>query len=137
METPADQDSMSPLQRSADDYLQKLFQGHEKRELDAVMQVRSGFSDASAHATAIDPALRAALAQFLAHLAPANVESRARDSAGSPSPAVIWERYKDVYMTLLHATGQELPHLFTEALAQAFRREVDNQSIDTFKPGRD
>ena len=40
-------------------------------------------------------------------------------------------------MTLLHATGQELPHLFTEALAQAFRREVDNQSIDTFKPLRE
>jgi predicted component of type VI protein secretion system len=103
-----------------------------------VLKVRGSFTDAGAHATAIDPAMRAALAQFLAYLAPANIEARVRDRNGSPSdPAAVWERYRDVYMTLLHATGQELPHLFTEALAQAYGRELDNQSIETFKPLRD
>lgn len=130
-------DERSPLSRPADDYLLELLQGDERHELDAVMQLRGSFSDASAHAGAVDPALRTALAQFLAHLAPGNVEARARDRAGEVSPAVVWERYRDVYMTLLHATGQELPHLFTEALAQAFRRELDNQSIETFKPVRE
>ncbi|MGC4028311.1 MAG: FHA domain-containing protein [Steroidobacteraceae bacterium] len=132
-----DADTLSPLNRAADEYLLQLLRGHEKHELDAVIQLRSNFSDASAQTSAVDPALRTALAQFLAHLAPANVEARARDRTGEVSPAVVWERYRDVYMTLLHATGQELPHLFTEALAQAFRHEIDNQSIDTFKPLRD
>lgn len=128
------QDPLSPLNRAADDYLLQLLKGHEKHELDAVMRLRASFSDASAQTSAMDPALRTALAQFLAHLAPANVEARARDRSGEVSPAVVWERYRDVYMSLLHATGQELPHLFTEALAHAFRHEVDNLSIDTFKP---
>ena len=60
-----------------------------------------------------------------------------RGAAGTAEPAANWERYRDVYMNLLHATGQELPHLFTEALAQAFAREADNRSIETFKPARE
>lgn len=137
IETEADTNALSPMSRAADDYLLQLLKGHEKHELDAVMQMRGNFSDARAQTSAIDPALRTALAQFLAHLAPANVEARARDRSAEVSPAVVWERYRDVYMTLLHATGQELPHLFTEALAQAFRHELDNQSIDTFKSTRE
>ena len=138
IESEAAPDAMSPLERAADEYLQSLFQGHERRELDAVLKVRGSFTDAGAHAAAIDPAMRAALAQFLAYLAPANIEARVRDRSGAaPNPAVIWERYRDVYMTLLHASGQELPHLFTEALTQAYGRELDNHSIETFKPLRD
>lgn len=131
-----DTDVLSPLNRAADEYLLQVIRGHESSQFDAVAQLRSSFSNASAGVRATNPALRAALAQFLSHLAPANIEAGARDGAGRGSPAATWERYREVYMTLLHATGKELPHLFTEAMAQALQREQDSQSIDTFKSGR-
>jgi predicted component of type VI protein secretion system len=31
-----------------------------------------------------------------------------------------WERYKDIYSNLLQATGEEVPHLFIEAISQAY-----------------
>ena len=137
IEAPSDAEIHSPLERATDEYLQQLLQGHERRDLDAVIQLRTVFRRAGEHAAAMDPALRAALVQFLAHLAPANIEAPVADRSGQAQPAASWERYRDVYMNLLHATGSELPHLFTEALAQAFARECDNQSVRTFKPGRD
>lgn len=137
IDTHAENEILSPLERATDDYLVKLMQGHERRELDAVIQVRTTFRRAGAQIAAVDPALRHALAQFLSHLAPANIEAPVAGRGGAAEPAASWERYRDVYMNLLHATGQELPHLFTEALAQAFARESDNRSIETFKPARE
>jgi predicted component of type VI protein secretion system len=130
-------ENLSPLDRATDDYLVKLMQGHERRELDAVIQVRTSFRHAGAQVAAVDPALRHALNQFLSHLAPANIEAPMAGRSGTAEPAASWERYRDVYMNLLHATGQELPHLFTEALAQAYARESENRSVETFKPGRE
>jgi predicted component of type VI protein secretion system len=137
IDTRGESEILSPLERATDDYLVKLMQGHERRELDAVIQLRTSFRRAGAQVAAVDPALRHALVQFLSHLAPANIEGPVAGRSGTAELAASWERYRDVYMNLLHATGQELPHLFTEALAQAFTREADSRSIETFRPGRE
>jgi type VI secretion system protein len=104
----------SPLDANVDEYLLELFAGHEKRQLDAVMQLREQFANASRHAAAVDPALRAALTQFLGHLAPERLAT-GKDGAAN------WSRYRDVYGNLLQATSGKLPHLFLEALAQAYK----------------
>ena len=66
----------------------------------------------------MDPALRSALAQFLAHLSPVRMESTA--TAAVPGATGNWERYKDIYSNLLQTTGEDVPHLFIEAIAQAY-----------------
>lgn len=134
-------DGQSPLDMATDDYLIRLFAGHERREFDAVMQLRGFLDHAGGQAAAVDPALRSALVQFMEHLAPSTIEARAADHAGSLSPtsgpAANWERYKEVYGSLLQATGQELPHLFTEAFAQVFTETVDEELNEAFKPPRE
>lgn len=103
----------SPLETSMDEYLVELMIGHEKRRLDAVMRLRDQFGEASRHAAAIDPALRDALAQFLGHLDPERL-------ASSDDAAANWNRYRDVHGNLLRSRDGRLPHLFLEALAQAY-----------------
>jgi type VI secretion system FHA domain protein len=128
----------SPLDAAADDYVLGLFEGHERRELDAVLQLRSHFARAGRHDSALDPALLAALTQFMAHLSPASIESRVRDSAGvGVGVDANWRRYKEVYGTLLQATGQELPHLFTEAVAQAYQKVIESGRSEPFRPTRE
>jgi len=131
-------DGRSPLEQATDDYILGLFAGHEQRAFDAVMQLRGFLDHASHHEAAIEPALRAALAQFMAHLSPASIEARVADLAGSLSPGsgstANWDRYKEVYESLLQATGQVLPHLFTEAFAQEFARQVAGDVGEDFKP---
>jgi len=104
----------SPLDANMDEYLLELLIGHDRRQLDAVMRVRDQFAHAGRHAAAVDPAMRNALQQFLGHLAPERLAS-GKDAAAS------WHRYQDVYGNLLQASGGRLPHLFLEALAQAYR----------------
>lgn len=105
----------SPLDQGADEYLLALLTGHERHQLDAVMQLRGQFTHAGNHEAALEPALRSALGQFLAHLSPSRMESgKGADAAAS------WARYKDIYGNLLQATGNEIPHLFLEAIAQAY-----------------
>ena len=126
-------EGLSPLEQATDDYLLGLFAGHEQRKFDAVMQLRGFLDHAGHHEAAIDPSLRAALVQFMAHLSPADIEARVADLAGS-GPIANWERYKEVYGSLLQATGQVLPHLFTEAFAQEFARQLAGEPGDDFKP---
>jgi type VI secretion system FHA domain protein len=104
----------SPLDANMDEYLVELMLGHEKRKLDAVMRLRDQFAHASAHAAAIDPALRSALSQFLGHLAPDRL-------ATGQDGAANWNRYKDVYGNLLTSKDGRLPHLFLEALGLAYQ----------------
>jgi predicted component of type VI protein secretion system len=108
----------SPLEQGADEYLLDLLTGHEQGKLDAVMQLRGQFTHAGSHAAAVDPALRAALGQFMAHLAPSRMETGGPHSASGGTGN--WERYKDIYSNLLQATGEEVPHLFIEAISQAY-----------------
>ncbi|MET0280874.1 MAG: type VI secretion system-associated FHA domain protein TagH [Steroidobacteraceae bacterium] len=115
----------SPLDATSDEFLLELLNGHEKRRLDAVMQLRGRFEEAGADASAMDPALRGAFAQFMAHLAPGKMEA----GTGPAAAAASWARYKEIYGTLLQGTGEQMPHLFLEALAQAYanarRQEKD------------
>lgn len=109
----------SPLEQGADEYLLDLLTGHEQGKLDAVMRLRGQFSHAGNHSAAVDPALRAALAQFMAHLSPARME--AGNLPTKPGGAGNWERYKDIYSNLLQATGEDVPHLFIEAISEAYQ----------------
>ncbi len=107
----------SPLEEGADEYLLELLTGHDQGRMDAVMQLRGQFNDAGSHAAAVDPAMRSALAQFLAHLSPLRMEAGDARSSGETGN---WDRYKDVYSNLLQTTGEEVPHLFIEAITQAY-----------------
>jgi len=109
----------SPLEQGADEYLLDLLTGHEQGKLDAVMQLRGQFTHAGDHSAAVDPALRAALAQFMAHLSPSRME--AGNLPAKPGGTGNWERYKDIYSNLLQATGEDVPHLFIEAINQAYQ----------------
>jgi predicted component of type VI protein secretion system len=80
------------------------------------MRLRECFTQASGHDAAIDPALRSALEQFMAHLSPARMQS----GAGGSSADGGWTRYKEIYGNLLQNTGDQLPHLFLEAIAQSY-----------------
>lgn len=106
----------SPLEQGTDEYLLELFNGHDRHQFDAVMQLRACFTHASEHDGALDPALRGALAQFLMHLSPARMES----GAGTTSADTGWARYKDIYGNLLQNSGEEVPHLFLEAIVQSY-----------------
>jgi predicted component of type VI protein secretion system len=108
----------SPLDTNMDEYMAELMTGHHRRQLDAVMQLRDQFRHASAHAAAIDPALRRALEQFLGHLAPERL-------ANGKDASANWNRYKDVFGNLLQGGDSQLPHLFLEALAQAYSEARD------------
>src|SRR5512139_2366103 len=109
----------SPLEQGADEYLLDLLTGHEQGKLDAVMQLRGQFTHAGDHSAAVDPALRGALAQFMAHLSPSRME--AGNLPANPGGTGNWERYKDIYSNLLQATGEDVPHLFIEAINQAYQ----------------
>jgi predicted component of type VI protein secretion system len=109
----------SPLEQGADEYLLDLLTGHEQGKLDAVMRLRGQFTHAGNHGAAVDPALRSALAQFMAHLSPIRMEAGSLPTA--PGGTGNWERYKDIYSNLLQATGEEVPHLFIEAISQAYQ----------------
>ena len=112
---PGRADARSPVDQSADEYLLGLLTGHERHQLDAVMELREQFRHASGHDAAIEPAVRQALEQFLAHLSPARLKS-----GGTTDAATLWNRYNDLYGNLMQATGQTLPHLFIEAINQAY-----------------
>jgi type VI secretion system FHA domain protein len=102
----------SPREMGVGDYLVELLSGHEQRRLDAVIQLRDQFTGAARHAGAVDPALRQALTLFVGHLDPARMDGLPGETS--------WARYRDLYANLLRVNGSDLPHLFVEALAQAY-----------------
>jgi type VI secretion system protein len=107
----------SPLDLPTDEYLLALLAGHEQRKLDAVMLLRDQFTHAGRHAAALDPAVRAALAEFMAHLEPTRLATGTSDE----EMIADWKRYKEIYAALLQNTRNgAMPHLFLEALAQAY-----------------
>jgi type VI secretion system FHA domain protein len=102
----------SPRDMGVGDYLVELLSGHEQRRLDAVIQLRDQFASAARHAAAVDPALRQALTLFVGHLDPSRMDGLPGEKS--------WNRYRDLYANLLRANGSDVPHLFVEALAQAY-----------------
>jgi type VI secretion system protein len=110
-----DKPEHTPVDVATDEYLLELLAGHENHQFDAVMRLRECFTQASGHDAAVDPALRSALEQFMAHLSPSRMESGNGSSADTG-----WTRYKEIYSNLLQNTGDEVPHLFVEAIAQSY-----------------
>lgn len=110
---PERPEGSSPTDMGIDQYLLELLSGHEQRRLDAVMRLREQFGDAARHNAAIPPAMKAAVTQFVGHLDPSRMDGLPAETS--------WSRFKDVYANLLRARGtEEDPHLFVEALAQAY-----------------
>ncbi|MFO7325536.1 MAG: type VI secretion system-associated FHA domain protein TagH [Pseudomonadota bacterium] len=105
----------SPLDMGIDEYIVELLSGHEQRRLDAVMRLRGHFTDAARHGLAVAPAVHAALLGFVAHLDPSRMD-------GTP-PEKSLARYREIYAHLLRSGNGEVPHLFAEALAQAYLEE--------------
>ncbi len=116
--TPAGSPTLSRL--GADDFLQRALEGHDKRELDALVLIRDELKAAVAHETALDQALPQAFETYLRHLAPEEIQSRfdnagPRSMRGSP-----WELYSEIFRNLTQTGSAPLPHLFAEALAQTY-----------------
>lgn len=109
---PERPEGSSPLDLGIDEYLLELLSGHEQRRLDAVMRLREQFRDSAAHGNAVEPALREALQAFLGHLDPARMDGLPAETS--------WTRYREIYAHLLRAEAGAVPHLFAEALAQAY-----------------
>lgn len=103
-----------------DEFLVRLLAGHHRRDLDALMQVREEVTAAARHESALAQALPQAFAAFIAHLSPAEIQSRfeaARERGGHASP---WDYYAEIYPTLTQPGAGAVPHLYAEALAQAY-----------------
>jgi type VI secretion system protein len=104
----------------ADDYLLRLLEGHDRRELDALLLMREEMKAAVAHDAAVDQSLPQAFAAFIAHLAPEEIQSRF-DNAGPRSlRASPWDLYAEIFRNLTQTGAGPLPHLYAEALAQAY-----------------
>ena len=114
-------DATPALTRSGtDDYLLRLFAGHEQHAFDALLLIRDELKDAIGHQTALAGALPRAFTKYIAHLAPEEIESRFAAAGERASRANPWELYAEIFPTLTQQAGPGLPHLYSEALAQAY-----------------
>jgi type VI secretion system protein len=102
---------------SASDYLQRLLRAHDDHELDAVLQLRRAFAGAARQELLIGPALQQALQVFMLYIAPGGLELRTRGR----SDAERWALHCDLYRTLVQAPDGQLPAMFLEAFAQAYK----------------
>jgi predicted component of type VI protein secretion system len=110
----------------ADDYLLRLLEGHDRRELDALVLMREELKAAVAHDAALAQALPQAFSAFIGHLAPEEIQSRF-DAAGARSARTSpWDLYTEIFRNLTQLNAGPLPHLFAEALAQAYLAAVKN-----------
>jgi type VI secretion system protein len=114
VETP----SISRL--GADDYLLRLLEGHDRRELDALLLMRAEMKAAVAHDDAVEQSLPRAFAAFIAHLAPEEIQSRFDNAGPRNARASPWDLYAEIFRNLTQPGAGPVPHLFAEALAQAY-----------------
>ena len=112
----------APDSLAANDYLLRLLKGHESRELDALMLLRSAFATAKGHDAALRPALGEAVHAFMKHLDPDGIAARTT-ARGSDSNA-CWDVYGDLYRNLMQTPEGQPPHLFAESLAQAYLKSL-------------
>ena len=103
-----------------EDLLQRLLQGHEAHQLDAVQWVRETLASTRRHDQAVARALRAALAEFLPRLDPrvlAPAAAQRRPDEGELAGLI--ERFQSI----TDMASGELPHLFRESFARHFAAE--------------
>jgi len=113
-------DAPSLTRLGTDDYLQRLLEGHDRRELDALVLMREELKAAVAHDAAFAQALPQAFRAFIAHLAPEEIQSRFDNAGARSARASPWDLYAEIFRNLTQLTAGPLPHLFVEALAQAY-----------------
>ena len=105
----------SPLDANMDEYLVELLIGHERRQLDAVMQLRDQFTHAAA--TTPPPSIRRCAARWSSSWA---IWLRSGwPPARMPPPTGTATRMCSA--TCCRPATSQLPHLFLEALAQAYQ----------------
>ena len=104
----------------ADDYLLRLLEGHDKRELDALVVLRDEMKGAVAHEDAVDQSLPRAFAAFIGHLAPEEIQSRFDATGPRNARASPWDLYVEIFRNLTQPGAGPLPHLFAESFAQAY-----------------
>jgi len=118
----SEREGPAPDSLAANEYVLRLLTGHETRELDALMLVRSAFATAKAHDAALRPALGEAVHAFMKHLDPDGIAARTT-ARGSDSNA-CWDIYGDLYRNLMQTPDGQPPHLFAESLAQAYLKAL-------------
>lgn len=101
-------------------YLQRLLEGHDRRELDALVLIREELKTAVTHESALSQALPEAFRSFIGHLAPEEIQSRFDNAGARSARATPWDLYAEIYRNLTQLGAGPLPHLFAEALAQAY-----------------
>jgi type VI secretion system FHA domain protein len=125
IEIPAANPDAPALDRlGAEDYLLQLFEGHDRRDLDALRVMRAELKAAVAHDAALEQCLPQALATFMTHLAPGEIQSRFENAGPRNTRASAWDVYVDVFRSLTQHGSTALPHLFIEALTQAYLASI-------------
>ncbi len=105
----------SPLDANMDEYLVELLAGHEKRQLDAVMRLRDQF----AHASQPCRGHRSGTARRARAVPAATWRRSGWPAARMPPPTGIATGMCTA--TCCRPRDGRLPHLFLEALAQAYQ----------------
>jgi type VI secretion system protein len=109
-----------------EDLLVDILSQHESRRLDAVQWLREVLERAKAHDRATFDALRAAFADFVARLEPAELESRfGRPARGAADRrARNWELYNEFYRTIAAKADGQLPRVFLDAFSAAYHENL-------------
>ncbi|MEO7773876.1 MAG: type VI secretion system-associated FHA domain protein TagH [Steroidobacteraceae bacterium] len=117
-----DADRPAPGDLGVEEFAVRLFEGHEKREFDAVLCVRDAFRLGRHHEQSLPEAIGAAFRNFIARLDPAELEARFKvaDNPKARSGEQNWALYSEIYRNLTQMNEGQLPHLYVEAFAQAY-----------------
>ncbi len=117
----------SPLKQGTDEYLLELLTGHEQDKFDAVMRLRECFAltrrTHSRRGRSGTAQLRWASSWRIFHPREWSPPQRQLYLADTGS----WTRTRTVYSNLLQTTGDDVPHLFIEAIAQAYAEALRKQ----------
>jgi type VI secretion system protein len=124
--TDIDDPRPSLARAGVEDLLVDILSQHESRRLDAVQWLREVLERAKAHDRATFDALRAAFADFVARLEPAELESRfGRPARGAADRrARNWELYNEFYRTIAAKADGQLPRVFLDAFSAAYHENL-------------
>lgn len=116
----------SLAQAGVEELLVQILSQHESRRLDAVQWLREMMDRAKIHERAMIEALRAAFADFVARLAPSELESRFERQARGASDrgARNWELYQEFYRSIAAGGDGLLPRVFLDAFSAAYERAL-------------
>jgi predicted component of type VI protein secretion system len=82
--------------------------------------MREEMKAAVAHDAAVEQALPSAFEAFIGHLAPEEIQSRFDNAGPRNTRTSPWDLYAEIFRNLTQPGAGPVPHLFAEALAQAY-----------------